>query len=85
MKTLNMKMIRNKYIWGYSLVAIAILVLSFKRTEQHNSKVLPILSELIDFRLIDQNGRDFSKDDLLGKVWIADFIFTTCAINYYEL
>ena len=72
-------MIRNKYIWGYSLVAIAILVLSFKRTEQHNSKVLPILSELIDFRLIDQNGNQFIKDDLLGKFWIADFIFTTCA------
>lgn len=43
------------------------------------SKELPIIAELTDFRLIDQNGRDFSKDDLLGKVWIADFIFTTCA------
>tara|TARA_Y100000814_G_scaffold267951_1_gene222651 strand:+ start:1635 stop:2228 length:594 start_codon:yes stop_codon:yes gene_type:complete len=74
-----MKIIRNKYIWAYSIVGIAILVLSFIRTQKNNAQVLPILSELIDFRLIDQNGNQFIKDDLLGKFWIADFIFTTCA------
>ena len=51
-----MKIIRNKYIWAYSIVGIAILVLSFIRTQKNNAQVLPILSELIDFRLIDQNG-----------------------------
>lgn len=32
-----------------------------------------------DFSFIDQNGEDFSKSDLKGKVWIADFIFTNCS------
>ena len=31
------------------------------------------------FQLTDQNGERFGSDDLRGKVWIADFIFTHCA------
>ncbi|MEC2056608.1 SCO family protein [Peribacillus psychrosaccharolyticus] len=34
--------------------------------------------ETEDFSFIDQNGKDFSKSDLKGKVWVADFIFTNC-------
>ncbi|MDQ2825108.1 MAG: SCO family protein [Verrucomicrobiota bacterium] len=30
------------------------------------------------FQLINQNGESFSSDRLVGKIWIADFIFTTC-------
>lgn len=31
-----------------------------------------------DFTFTDQEGMNFSKSDLKGKVWIADFIFTSC-------
>ncbi|MBC8167112.1 MAG: SCO family protein, partial [Bryobacteraceae bacterium] len=31
-----------------------------------------------DFRLIDQQGQAFSGNTLRGKVWVANFIFTTC-------
>jgi protein SCO1/2 len=31
------------------------------------------------FRLTDQLGRTVTKDDLLGKVWVANFFFTHCA------
>src|SRR5215203_2686543 len=30
------------------------------------------------FELTDQNGKTVAKADLMGKVWIADFIFTNC-------
>jgi protein SCO1/2 len=30
------------------------------------------------FQLTDQNGRQVSLDDLKGKVWLADFVYTTC-------
>lgn len=30
------------------------------------------------FQLVNQNGDAFSSDRLAGKIWIADFIFTTC-------
>ena len=32
-----------------------------------------------DFALTDSQGRTISKNDLLGKPWIASFIFTRCA------
>lgn len=31
------------------------------------------------FALVDQDGRPLAREDLRGKVWIADFIFTRCA------
>jgi protein SCO1 len=40
---------------------------------------LPRLGELPRFSLLDQRGRSFGRDDLQGKVWVADFVFTSCA------
>ena len=40
---------------------------------------LPVLANLPQFRLVDQDNRPFSRDDMLGKVWVADFVFTSCA------
>ncbi|MCU6600238.1 SCO family protein [Peribacillus frigoritolerans] len=34
--------------------------------------------DLEGFSYIDQEGKPFSKSDLKGKVWVADFIFTSC-------
>jgi protein SCO1/2 len=31
-----------------------------------------------DFQLVNQNGRSFGSAQLIGKIWVADFIFTTC-------
>ncbi len=32
-----------------------------------------------DFELIDQRGEPFRREDVEGKVWVANFIFTSCA------
>jgi cytochrome oxidase Cu insertion factor (SCO1/SenC/PrrC family) len=37
------------------------------------------LFEVTEFNLVDQNGKPFTNKDVLGKVWIADFVFTQCA------
>ena len=39
---------------------------------------LPVLGEVRTFELTDEQGRSFSPKNLLNKVWVADFIFTTC-------
>jgi protein SCO1 len=39
---------------------------------------LPILGRVDDFTLQDQNDRPLSRQDLMGKAWVADFIYTTC-------
>jgi len=40
---------------------------------------LPVLATLPRFSLVDEAGKPFSRDDMLGKVWVADFVFTSCA------
>src|SRR5881394_264478 len=40
---------------------------------------LPMLGELPAFSLVAEDGKPFRKGDLLGRVWIADFVFTSCA------
>jgi protein SCO1 len=39
----------------------------------------PDLGTLPDFALTDQTGHPFGTRDLRGKVWVANFIFTSCA------
>lgn len=31
-----------------------------------------------DFRLVERSGRTVSRRDLIGQVWVADFVFTSC-------
>ena len=38
-----------------------------------------MLSEVPDFALTERSGAPVTDDDLRGGVWVADFIFTTCA------
>ncbi len=39
---------------------------------------LPVLFDAPKFALTDQNAKPFSNDQLHGKIWVADFIFTQC-------
>ena len=40
---------------------------------------LAVVGQAPDFTLTERSGRSFSKSELLGKPWVADFIFTSCA------
>ncbi len=40
---------------------------------------LPVLARVPDFSLTESSGQAVTSDDLRGVVWLADFIFTTCA------
>lgn len=57
------------------LGAIALFLLEQRRTQT----VLPILFEVPDFALTNQEGQVVTRADLLGKIWLADIIFTRCA------
>ncbi len=39
---------------------------------------LPVYNRLPQFLLVESSGRPVGLKDLQGKVWIADFFFTTC-------
>jgi len=40
---------------------------------------LPIEGVVPNFRLTERSGKPFTRAELDGKIWIADFIFTHCA------
>ena len=41
-------------------------------------KPLPIYGTVPDFELTTQAGRPLSRKQLDGKIWVADFIYTSC-------
>ena len=77
-------------LWGVlALVIVSILganLWSYVNQKSGTTAESPIvLSELAahgqlpDFSLTDQFGASFALSDLYDKVWVADFIFTSCA------
>lgn len=41
----------------------------------------PLNWQLDDFTFTNQDGEEFGKEDLKGKVWVSDFIFTACTTS----
>src|ERR1035441_6470553 len=39
---------------------------------------LAVFSDIPQFDLVAQNGQPFHSQALAGKIWVADFIYTTC-------
>ena len=64
--------------WVYlsSLLVVIILIIVLQPKEENE---LPIIGQIPSFDLIDQNGESFTLENVKGNVWLADFIFTTCA------
>lgn len=71
-------------LWKATLILIPLLTaagLFFLRqaeVERLASHELPKDSVVPAFQLIDQNGESFGSQQLLGKIWIADFVYSTC-------
>ncbi len=57
---------------------IAVSAMLFPRSERTSRNPLPLLWSVPDFRFTTQEGKILTRADLLGKVWIADFLFTRC-------
>lgn len=39
---------------------------------------LPVYGQVPEFELTSQSGQPFARQALDGKIWVADFIFTSC-------
>ena len=58
-------------------VRFVILVLPF--TACQPTRQLPVLGQVPAFELTAETGQPFDKSGLDGRVWVADFIYTTCS------
>jgi protein SCO1/2 len=76
--------LRLARITGWALVVTAAMLamvadVHLARYRAHTSDTLPVWGSVPGFRLITQDGRALALDDLRGKVWVANFFFTSCA------
>ena len=65
--------------WVYLFLLIVIIGLITILQPNKEQEKLPNIGQIPAFDLIDQDGNKFTLDNLKGNVWLADFIFTTCA------
>jgi len=60
-------------------IILSIVFTAYSFIKEVKRPQLPVLGKVNDFTLTDSNGEQFLGKKLRGKVWIVDFIFTTCA------
>ena len=58
------------------LLAVLALVCALAACSRHTS--LEVLGSIPQFELVAQDGQPFHSQVLAGKIWVADFIYTTC-------
>lgn len=49
------------------------------REQGRRPSPLPVYGSVPDFELTERSGRTVRLADLKGRIWVADFIFTSCA------
>jgi cytochrome oxidase Cu insertion factor (SCO1/SenC/PrrC family) len=63
----------------YGIVAV-ILTATYFIKESKTIIRLPVIGKIPAFSFIDSHGDEINRRNLDGKVWVADFIFTTCTM-----
>ena len=75
------------YQWLIRIGAVLIVVVLFVRIfgparfvheQSHSSTELRKLSIVPPFALTERSGKTITNHDLAGKIWVADFVYTTC-------
>lgn len=61
-----------------SLMSLYVLVRHEGRNAPQQIHNLPVIKSLEPFALTSEKNKPFSSASLLGKVWVADFFFTSC-------
>ncbi|MEY2546903.1 MAG: hypothetical protein QOG48_2020 [Verrucomicrobiota bacterium] len=75
---------RDPALWrtiflGVPLIVLTILFIVWRSQLAHlASRPVDSYGALPPFNLVDQAGNKFGSANLDGKIWIADFIFTSC-------
>jgi protein SCO1/2 len=60
------------------VIAGLLLLLQQAEVKQLRSRSINSFGKVPSFQLTNQDGRPFGSEQLRGKIWIADFIFTLC-------
>jgi len=75
----NNKKLPKTLFWAIPLVVVLVLIaiLVINQAEQSRNQIT-VIAEVPDFNFVDQDGDPFGREQLLAKITIVDFIFTSC-------
>ena len=82
--TLDRPSSRTTTVWKAILIAIPLITLAlllWLRQLEVNAlrqRTVSSYGTVPEFQLVNQDGKAFGSAELRGKIWIADFIYTTC-------
>ena len=71
-------------VWSALVLTVLVIAVAFVRIRLQEGglrKPLDVLGEVPSFTLTNQFGQPLSLTNLLGQVWVADVIFTTCPVS----
>lgn len=71
-------------LWGVlvlALVGIGGAALWSRLAGGQKAAPPPVLGRVPDFALTNRDGRTVTRADLAGRPWVADFVFTRCALS----
>jgi cytochrome oxidase Cu insertion factor (SCO1/SenC/PrrC family) len=61
------------------VVGSILMIVARGTTTRVSAMEVPVIGSVPEFSLTEANGMTVRRADLLGKVWIASFLFTRCA------
>jgi protein SCO1/2 len=68
----------RRHIWKIGIATGLTFVTASHFLLQQRPDPPPVLLELPDFSLVDQDGEAFGPEQMRGKVWVVGFVFTRC-------
>jgi len=69
----------ERVVWGGLMLTIAAIGAAFALSRLGaGNRPLPVIGQIPDFNLTNQNSEAVTLANLRGKVWVADIIFTRC-------
>src|SRR3954467_10981631 len=74
---LTARLVSNPFVWVV-LIGVLFGVPIYRSMTRRLNSSPAVLGGLPAFTLTDQRGQPFGSRELAGKIWVADFIFTSC-------
>ncbi len=71
------KLVLNKYFWILACTFLFVYPIA-KSMNRMLPAELPVLGDVPVFNFTDENGKPFGSNELKGRVYIANFMFTSC-------
>ncbi len=66
------------YILFFSLLVLVFLVVITKLIPEFANPKMPVIANVQPFSFINQDGKTVTQKDVEGKVYVAQYFFTTC-------